>query len=116
MLLSQGHNHGKLPERALIPGFFRHKACSAHEPEPTGRNGRIKTECHRDMTEYIVNHTGKLLFPGLARDQRKRRLRVILLVAAACLFSAGMLSAWIMCVSINGGHAVLMPDMSFWPR
>jgi len=61
------------------------------------------------MTEYLVKRTSKLLFPGLARDQRKRRLRMILLVAAACLFTTSMLSAWIMCVSINGGHAVIMP-------
>ena len=68
------------------------------------------------MTEYLVKRTSKLLFPGLARDQRKRRLRMILLVAAACLFTAGMLSAWIMCVSINGGHAVIMPVSSLWQR
>jgi hypothetical protein len=68
------------------------------------------------MTEYFVKLTSKLLFPGLARDQRKRRLRVILLVAAACLFTAGMLSAWILCVSINGGHTVIMPLSSFWRR
>jgi len=68
------------------------------------------------MTEYLVKRTSKLLFPGLARDQRKRRLRMILLVAAACLFTTGMLSAWIMCVSVNGGHAVIMPVSSLWQR
>jgi hypothetical protein len=32
------------------------------------------------MAEYLLKRTGKLLFPHLARDQRKHRMRIILLV------------------------------------
>jgi hypothetical protein len=65
------------------------------------------------MTEYFVNHTSKLLFPSLARDQRRRRIRNILLVVTACLFSAGALSTWMM--SAGSSHSLAMPDLP-WQR
>ena len=46
------------------------------------------------MTEYIVRHTGKVLFPHLARDQRKRLMTVIVLVLATSFASAGGLVMW----------------------
>jgi hypothetical protein len=46
------------------------------------------------MTEYIVNRTGKLLFPHLARDQRKQRMFIILLVLGTGLSTAYMLVKW----------------------
>jgi hypothetical protein len=51
------------------------------------------------MTEYLVKHGSKLLFPHLARDQRKRRLSIILLVSMASLVSAGVLALW---MALNG--------------
>jgi hypothetical protein len=66
------------------------------------------------MTEHFVKHTSKMLFPNLARDQRIRRLRVILLVLSACLFSAGVLSVWL--ISASASHNVIMPDLSLWQR
>ena len=46
------------------------------------------------MTEYIVNRTGKLLFPHLARDQRKHKMFVILLVLGTSLSAAYLLVKW----------------------
>jgi hypothetical protein len=46
------------------------------------------------MTEYIVKRTGKLLFPHLARDQRKHQMFIIMLVMTASLFAAGSLVMW----------------------
>jgi len=37
------------------------------------------------MTEYLMKHTGKLLFPHLARDQRKQKMTIILLVLGTSL-------------------------------
>jgi hypothetical protein len=48
------------------------------------------------MTEYLVKRTGKLLFPHLARDQRKHQLQIILLVFMASLCGAGSLVMWMM--------------------
>jgi hypothetical protein len=42
----------------------------------------------------IVRLTGKLLFPNLARDQRKRLMAVIMLVLMASLCTAGALTMW----------------------
>ena len=47
------------------------------------------------MTGSIVKRTGRLLFPHLARDQRKRQITIILLVLATSLLTAGLLVAWI---------------------
>jgi hypothetical protein len=49
------------------------------------------------MAEYLLKRTGKLLFPHLARDQRKHRMRIILLVlgatcSGACLMAMLMMS------------------------
>jgi hypothetical protein len=66
------------------------------------------------MTEYFVKHTSKLLFPSLARDQRKRRMHIILMVVATCLFSAGGLSVWMM--SASSSHSLLFPGLSLWQR
>lgn len=68
------------------------------------------------MTEYFVKRTGKLLFPYLARDQRKRRMRIILLVFAAALFSAGGLSAWLVSAGVSSGHVVMMPSLPLWQK
>jgi len=65
------------------------------------------------MTEYFVKHTSKLLFPSLARDQRRRRMHIILMVVSACLFSAGILSMWMM--SAGSSHSLAMPDLP-WQR
>ena len=46
------------------------------------------------MTEYIVNRTGKLLFPHLARDQRKQKMFIMLLVLVTSLSVAYMLVRW----------------------
>ena len=46
------------------------------------------------MTEYIVKRTGKLLFPHLARDQRKNLMLTIMLVLVARFSAAGSLIAW----------------------
>ncbi len=46
------------------------------------------------MTEYVVNRAGKLLFPHLARDQRKHKMFIIIFVLAASLFTAGALAIW----------------------
>ena len=44
------------------------------------------------MTEYLVKRTGKLLFPHLARDQRKQQLQIILLVFMVSLVVAGTMA------------------------
>jgi hypothetical protein len=46
------------------------------------------------MTEYILNRTGKLLFPHLARDQRKHKMSIILLVLGTSLTTAYLLVTW----------------------
>ncbi|MGB8371120.1 MAG: hypothetical protein ACLPYZ_18370 [Limisphaerales bacterium] len=48
------------------------------------------------MTEYLVQRTGKLLFPHLARDQRKQQLQIILLVFMASLCGTSALVMWMM--------------------
>ena len=68
------------------------------------------------MTKYFVKHTGKLLFPRLAYDQRKRRMRIILLVLAVCLFSTGGLSVWMMSAGVSAGHVIMMPDVFSWQK
>ncbi|MGB7768019.1 MAG: hypothetical protein WBN22_04095 [Verrucomicrobiia bacterium] len=64
------------------------------------------------MTKYCLKRTGKLLFPHLARDQRKRQMRVILLVALTTLSSSGGMSAWMAAAAIPASHAVMFHDMS----
>ncbi|HLX96188.1 MAG TPA: hypothetical protein VKU37_10640 [Verrucomicrobiae bacterium] len=68
------------------------------------------------MTEYFVKRTSKLLFPSLARDERKRLMRNILLVVAACLVSAGGLSVWMLSASVSSGHLIVSPDLSLWTK
>jgi hypothetical protein len=68
------------------------------------------------MTEYFVKRTSKLLFPSLARDERKRLMRNILLVVVACLVSVGGLSAWMLSAGTSGGHFDLNPDLSLWQK
>ncbi|MGA2180867.1 MAG: hypothetical protein ABSH15_14970 [Verrucomicrobiota bacterium] len=46
------------------------------------------------MTKYLVNRTGKLLFPHLARDQRKHQMFIILLVLATSFSAACSLVMW----------------------
>ena len=41
------------------------------------------------MTEYFSKRLGKLLFPHLARDQRKNRMSIIVLVLMVSLVVAG---------------------------
>jgi len=45
------------------------------------------------MTDFIVKRASKLLFPHLARDQRKQLLLIIMLVAVTCLFTTALLLA-----------------------
>jgi len=51
---------------------------------------------HRDnrdtifsMTQYLSRHLGKLLFPHLARDQRKHQMDTLLVVLTVSLAVAG---------------------------
>jgi len=44
------------------------------------------------MTEYLVRRTGKLLFPHLARDQRKNQMSTIVLVLMVSLVVAGTMA------------------------
>ena len=44
------------------------------------RDVRGKLKPYNTMTEYLVKRTGKLLFPHLARDQRKNLMSTITLV------------------------------------
>ena len=46
------------------------------------------------MTKFIVRRTGKLLFPHLARDQRKNMMLTIMLVLVASFSAAGSLIVW----------------------
>jgi hypothetical protein len=46
------------------------------------------------MTEYFMKRTGKLLFPHLARDQRRHLLFITFLVLVASLSAAGSLVMW----------------------
>jgi len=46
------------------------------------------------MTEYLVNRTGRLLFPHLARDQRKHKMFTILLVLMTSLSTTCSLVMW----------------------
>jgi hypothetical protein len=46
------------------------------------------------MTHYLVRRTGKLLFPHLARDQRKQKMTLILLVLGTSLSVAYILAKW----------------------
>ena len=52
------------------------------------------------MTEYIVYRTGKLLFPHLARDQRKHQMSIILLVMVTSFSVACSLVMWM----LSGRH------------
>jgi hypothetical protein len=52
------------------------------------------------MTEKLVKRTGKLLFPHLARDQRKHQLLILLLIFMTSLCGAGMLVMWM----VSGRH------------
>ena len=60
--------------------------------EPAGESREINTL--NTMTEYIVKRTGKLLFPHLARDQRKNQMFIIMLVLMATLCTTGTLVMW----------------------
>jgi hypothetical protein len=43
------------------------------------------------MTTYLSKSVGKILFPHLARDQRKQLLsRIILILLASCFITAGL--------------------------
>jgi hypothetical protein len=44
------------------------------------------------MTHYLVRRTGKLLFPHLARDQRNKKMSVIMLVLGISLSGAYILA------------------------
>ncbi|HLZ55076.1 MAG TPA: hypothetical protein VKS19_11400 [Verrucomicrobiae bacterium] len=66
------------------------------------------------MTEYFVKHGSKLLFPHLARDQRKRRLSIILLVLGASLFSAGVLAFWMALTGFDASRMLSFRDLSLW--
>jgi hypothetical protein len=46
------------------------------------------------MTNPISRRVGKLLFPHLARDQRKHQLLIIFLVLGACLSTTASLIIW----------------------
>jgi hypothetical protein len=50
------------------------------------------------MTEYLVKRTGKLLFPHLARDQRKHQLAIITLVLMFSLAVAGTIAKLMICI------------------
>lgn len=66
------------------------------------------------MTEYLVNHGSKLLFPHLARDQRKRRMSIICLVLGASLCSAGVLALWMALTGVDVSRMVSLRDLSLW--
>ncbi len=44
------------------------------------------------MAAYLVRRTGKLLFPHLARDQRKNQMSIIGLVLMVSLIVAGTMA------------------------
>ncbi len=46
------------------------------------------------MTEYLVKRTGRLLFPHLARDQRRHLLFISFLVLMVSLSAAASLVMW----------------------
>jgi hypothetical protein len=46
------------------------------------------------MTWYLAKNVGKWLFPHLALDQRRRQLRVIVLVLTAIAFATGGMLLW----------------------
>ncbi|MGA2788194.1 MAG: hypothetical protein ABSF60_11770 [Verrucomicrobiota bacterium] len=48
------------------------------------------------MTGYLVRRTGKLLFPHLARDQRKQKMTIILLVLGTSLSVAYVMAMLMM--------------------
>ncbi len=52
------------------------------------------------MTEFIVKRTGKLLFPHLARDQRRHMMFIVTLVLTTSLSAAYLLTMWM----ISGRH------------
>jgi hypothetical protein len=68
------------------------------------------------MTDYLVKRTSKLLFPSLARDERKRLMRNILLVVMACLVSAGGLAVWILWAGASNAHLDLDAGLSLWSK
>ena len=65
------------------------------------------------MTDYLVKHTSKLLFPSLARDERKRLMFNILLVVMACLVTTGGLSVWMLWAGPSNAHLDLGAGLSF---
>jgi hypothetical protein len=70
-------------------------AKASEESEPVwGIAGKINTLIFNIMTEFIVKRTGKLLFPHLARDQRKHQMFILMLVTTASLFATGALVMW----------------------
>jgi hypothetical protein len=48
------------------------------------------------MTWYLAKNVGKWLFPHLALDQRRRQLRVMMLVLTAVASGTGGLLIWMM--------------------
>ena len=68
------------------------------------------------MTEYFVKHTSKLLFPHLARDQRKRRMFVILVVTMTTLSTAGALAAWMASTGFDVSRIVSIQGLSLWQK
>jgi hypothetical protein len=53
-------------------------------------------KCVLNMTEYLSRRVGKLLFPHLARDQRKNQLSTIILVLMVSLIVAGTMAMLIL--------------------
>ena len=66
------------------------------------------------MTDYLVKHTSKRLFPSLARDERKRLMFNILLVVMTCLVSAGGLAVWMLWAGASHAHLDLGAGLSLW--
>jgi len=46
------------------------------------------------MTKYLERRVGKLLFPRLARDQRKQRMSIIMLVLLTSVVGNGALAMY----------------------
>ena len=56
------------------------------------------------MTAHLMKRTGKLLFPHLARDQRKHKMQVILLVLGTSLSVTFALVKWMKSGQIGRAH------------
>ncbi len=76
--------------------LFWYKACWRVSRIGTGLgNGRKEAiNTIKTMTEFIVKRTGKLLFPHLARDQRKHQMFIVFLVLMTSLFATCSLVMW----------------------